>query len=384
MSWPAYFSKVFWSLRGVKADKAGHWMAICPGHDDKVPSLSIMLTDDGKRLLFSCQAGCETPKILEAMGMTFKDLNAEAVAAAGCERKLAKVYDYKNKSGALVHQTLRYEPKSFMQRRPNPDYNPELPPDEKNKQWIYNLDGVNTVLYRLPDLEKALTENSERLILVLEGEADVDAAWAAGFVATTNPMGAGKWKPEYSAELADLNVAVVPDLDPGPRNVGMDHGIAVVESLKGKAKSVRIVYLPWPDQTKKVDFSSWLGTLGNLTPEQKREAFRKLITTPKQDPTEAPTSPHAAPDAPKTVTEPLTPPAQNVPLAGLLGRLSSEALTSCNGWKHPVSVDEAWGRLTLTLGRLQNAVAIQTGSGGVRNHAGRLAGELAGLLEFFK
>lgn len=38
-------------LRKVKSTGRGHFIAICPSHDDKNPSLTIRSTDDGKILL---------------------------------------------------------------------------------------------------------------------------------------------------------------------------------------------------------------------------------------------------------------------------------------------------------------------------------------------
>jgi hypothetical protein len=50
-------------LRGVRASGDG-WMACCPGHDDRSPSLSIDVTDDGT-LLFKCFAGCAQEHVIE-------------------------------------------------------------------------------------------------------------------------------------------------------------------------------------------------------------------------------------------------------------------------------------------------------------------------------
>lgn len=49
------------------------WVARCPGHDDRSPSLSIRERDDGTVLLH-CFAGCETADVLAAIGLNFSDL----------------------------------------------------------------------------------------------------------------------------------------------------------------------------------------------------------------------------------------------------------------------------------------------------------------------
>src|SRR5437867_3351960 len=49
------------------------WLAKCPAHDDRNPSLSINEGTDGRALL-KCQAGCDTNDVLAALGMTPRDL----------------------------------------------------------------------------------------------------------------------------------------------------------------------------------------------------------------------------------------------------------------------------------------------------------------------
>src|SRR5215213_7047781 len=59
-------------LENVRKNGGG-WTARCPGHDDRHNSLSIGAGEDGRALL-KCHAGCETPRIVAAMGLTMADL----------------------------------------------------------------------------------------------------------------------------------------------------------------------------------------------------------------------------------------------------------------------------------------------------------------------
>jgi CHC2 zinc finger len=59
-------------LQGVRRSGAG-WMAKCPHHDDRQPSLSIKEADDGKVLLH-CHRGCGTADIVMSVGLSFGDL----------------------------------------------------------------------------------------------------------------------------------------------------------------------------------------------------------------------------------------------------------------------------------------------------------------------
>ena len=54
------------------------FMACCPSHDDKSPSLTIAEKEDG-RILLHCFAGCSADEVLCAVGMELKDVMPENV-----------------------------------------------------------------------------------------------------------------------------------------------------------------------------------------------------------------------------------------------------------------------------------------------------------------
>jgi putative DNA primase/helicase len=58
-------------LEGVKRH-GNQYMAKCPAHDDKTPSLSIK--DAGDRILINCFSGCGTAEVVHALGLEMKDL----------------------------------------------------------------------------------------------------------------------------------------------------------------------------------------------------------------------------------------------------------------------------------------------------------------------
>lgn len=60
-------------LGKVKRTGSNKWLACCPAHDDKHPSLSIAEAEDG-RVLLHCWAGCHTSDVLASIGLTFGDL----------------------------------------------------------------------------------------------------------------------------------------------------------------------------------------------------------------------------------------------------------------------------------------------------------------------
>jgi energy-coupling factor transporter ATP-binding protein EcfA2 len=175
--------------------------------------------------------------------------------------RLVATYDYVDELGKLLFQVVRFQPKKFAQRQP----------DGKGG-WLWSLKGVRRVLYRLPEVVKA------ELALVVEGEKDAVALARLGLIATTCPMGAGKWQPEYSETLRSKHVVILPDND----EPGREHARQVAASLHGVAASVKMVELPGlPD---KGDLSDWLNAGGT------KEELLRLVeaATPLPEPKSAP------------------------------------------------------------------------------------------------
>lgn len=59
-------------LEKVKRTGRGSWLACCPAHEDRSPSLSIAERDD--MVLLHCFAGCAALEVLNAVGMDFADV----------------------------------------------------------------------------------------------------------------------------------------------------------------------------------------------------------------------------------------------------------------------------------------------------------------------
>ena len=242
--------RILSELKAVKAAGEGKWMALCPAHDDKQRSLSIKVGTDG-RALMNCHAGCATKSIAAAIGITMADLFPQGSQLARTthpmERaegvrqraKLVATYDYRDADGNLLYQTCRFEPKTFRQRRKNP-----------NGDWIYNLEGVTPVLYRLPEVIEAVATG--KTIHIVEGEKDVQALSKIQYEATTSPMGAGKWRESYSEVLAGADVVIFPDND----DTGRSHAQQVAASLYARQCTVKVVSLP--GLPPKGDISDWL------------------------------------------------------------------------------------------------------------------------------
>ena len=65
--------RVLPNLEKVRPNGDRSWMACCPAHEDRTPSLSISAGDDG-RVLLNCFAGCGVEAILAALRLELSDL----------------------------------------------------------------------------------------------------------------------------------------------------------------------------------------------------------------------------------------------------------------------------------------------------------------------
>jgi len=63
-------------LTETKRTGNGRYLACCPAHSDKHPSLNVRELDDG-RILVKCFAGCSVEEVLDAVGLEFDALFPE-------------------------------------------------------------------------------------------------------------------------------------------------------------------------------------------------------------------------------------------------------------------------------------------------------------------
>lgn len=244
-------------------DAGGNYKACCPAHADKKQSLSVKAGDKG--IVLKCFAGCGTREICEKIGIEMKDLFPEKKQEAPKEkqqRKIVKTYPYTDKDGKLLFEVVRYEPKGFSQRMPDPEH---------PGQYIWKSCPVQ-VLYRLPDINAAIEKGA--WVCVAEGEKDADTLTRLGFCGTTIAMGAGKWKQSHADQLQGAKVAIFCDND----KPGWDHAAEGVKILRKTAAETRVVDLKlvWDDMPDKADVSDLVEKFGDK--EARRligEAFKE-------------------------------------------------------------------------------------------------------------
>jgi hypothetical protein len=175
--------------------------------------------------------------------------------AAGVLRFAVERIEYQNPDGAFVLKDGKRK-KTFRQKRPDP---------ENPGRWIFNLDGVERLPYRQPELLEAV--GLEQTILIPEGERCVNALRAIGIPATCNSEGAGKWRPELNQYFADADVVLLPDND----EPGRDHVNEVGAQLTEIARRIRMLALP--DLPSSGDVRDWLAAGGI------RERLDEMVAT---------------------------------------------------------------------------------------------------------
>jgi predicted P-loop ATPase len=244
--------RAYFQARIPKAKlSGGEWRIPCPIHKGTRESFAVDPASGRWFCHSECQAGGDILELEQRLfGSDFKSAKRSVFELVNQPHRESKPklgpitakYDYVDEGGKLLFQATRhYPPKDFRQRQP-----------DGRGGWISNLKGVRRVLYHLPELAGAET------VLICEGEKDVDAARALGFVSTCNPMGAEKWQPEYSESLKGKDVVILPDNDAA----GERHARQVGTSLIGKARSIKVLVVP----TGK-DLSDWIAASANARPD---------------------------------------------------------------------------------------------------------------------
>ena len=96
--------KLLSRVEEVRTTGHGKYVARCPAHDDKSPSLAIKECSDG-RILIHDFAGCETEDVLAAVGMTFSDIMPEKVGTEHTYRP-QKWLNARDALATLNHESL--------------------------------------------------------------------------------------------------------------------------------------------------------------------------------------------------------------------------------------------------------------------------------------
>jgi hypothetical protein len=221
-----------------RAKKTGNvWRAPCPAHQGNGQNLAIWEGDDGSVGLKCHSRDCDYGQIVEALNLN------KPKTEQTFEERIERVYQYCNADRELVLEVVRLRgPKDFRQRDPA-------------GRWSTKKIPRPLPLYHLPEL---LHAEPESLVVVVEGEKDVERAESIGLVATTTAMGSQNVKHTDLAPLAGRIVAIVPDND----DQGRKYATAIQEGLDGITQETKLLILP--NLSQNGDLSDWVDAGGTF------------------------------------------------------------------------------------------------------------------------
>lgn len=248
---PAFLQR----LDGVRQVATG-FVACCPAHDDRNPSLSITPTHD--RWLLHCFAGCSIEAITVALGASLSDLfNTENGKRSAMRRRTIPygmnsanghkrggrvsprrvgiqnyretgVFVYHDEEGQIIAVKRRYDFTGL--------YNDGSQRAEKT--FVVSPTGCSLPLYRLPAVIAAVRNGHS--VYLTEGERKADILetyirqeWGTNAVATSY---GGHWRQDMSGVLAGAFVVIIPDCD----NAGKRIAERVISNLAPVAATVAL------------------------------------------------------------------------------------------------------------------------------------------------
>ena len=218
-------------IKGVRKSGDG-WVGRCPAHDDR--NASLVWHDGERAILLRCLAGCTKRAILDALGLTFRDLSFMASSTKNGTETPRTCYQLHDASGQLVAVHVREDR------------------NDGKRMWWEQPDGARTLggiavadlpLYGIETLDGAAT------VIVTEGEKAREALALRGFPVVASVTGAAATPSAASLRpLLGRCVVLWPDHD----DPGRQHMRRIAEALRQLGHhDVRLLH--WPGASEKGD-----------------------------------------------------------------------------------------------------------------------------------
>lgn len=242
-----FYSQYIPNFSSLKPNADGWVLCNSPLREDKNPSFSINVIygawqdfatgDKGNIYEFiKRKENVDFPTAKKILLDRYNPQSAQQTQQRS-DKTIVATYDYTDENGKLLYQSVRFEPKSFQQRRPN-----------GSNTWIWDLKNTRRVLYHLPKLVQWLDE--KHVIHIPEGEKDADNLITLGFAATTTAGGVNSTLPsDFKHIFRDASIVIWADNDA----VGKKFAERKADTLFGHAKSLKICYSP-----EGKDISDWI------------------------------------------------------------------------------------------------------------------------------
>ncbi len=242
---------------GGKETGPGQYMACCPAHKDKSPSLAIK--ENHYKVLFYCFAGCSYKDIVNALkhrniindGTKLWNQSAglpDGISEIFKAKKYVAHWTYKNDQEEAVGHVVRYESENGQK---------EIIPYFKfeGSQWKPGYDkSSNRILYNLHKIYKS---DIEKEIWIVEGEKCADALTKLRCLATTSPGGAMAMNKTDWSPLERRRIIIWPDND----QAGKAYAANVFHHLMNEGGSgidIRMVDIDTLGLNEKEDVYDWV------------------------------------------------------------------------------------------------------------------------------
>ena len=246
------------------------WKACCPAHEDKNPSLSVSVGDDG-RVLLKCFAGCDVEEVLRALDLESRDLfrqhtnhqrpkpqeqvrpkprptprlSSLASVQDSYAASLGKpntIWHYQDSDGETVGATFRWD---------KPDGTKEIRPGWRFPDgWSQSIPAVRP-LFQLPQVL-----NEPDRVFVAEGEKAAAAITSLGFTATTSPGGSKAAERADWSSIQSETVVILPDADPSGQRYADDVRKCLIDS--GFKGDIAVLNLPGLQSNSSDDAVEWI------------------------------------------------------------------------------------------------------------------------------
>ena len=235
--------------RRIKNTGTNRYMAQCPAHDDNTPSLSILYRDG--TTLITCHAHCQLIDICHALNIEVKDLFDESTSGAqvvDITKYLLANTDNNNQpqtqpvtpeTREWVYLDHNSEPIAKTIKHVQSDGKKTFRQQHWNgTEWVNGLNGMTPPIYQLPAVQACIADGCP--VVICEGEKDADSInqLNLNLIATTAPMGAGKWRPEHTEQLDGATlIYIIHDND----EPGINHAIKTAEALQQDGRTIHIL-----------------------------------------------------------------------------------------------------------------------------------------------
>jgi DNA primase len=220
--------------------RAVQWRGPCPIHGGKDDNFAVESATGCWYCHSACQRGGDIISLeRELTGADFKTARDEVLRIVGRDlnnsgadsRRWSTVakYVYDDEARAPLFRVVRRE------RGEGPEREKTFHIERcQNGRFVKGLGDVRRVPYHLAQVLEA------DQVFICEGEKDADSVGDWGLVGTSCPMGAGKWRPEYTPHFKGKHVVIPVDND----DPGRAHALQVATELLPVAATVRILDLP--------------------------------------------------------------------------------------------------------------------------------------------